>query len=1294
MKRSIVLLILMGMLVPAFSQINEGEIYSPVAGIFLYYKGAFPNGAPATKQLHYTRYAGTDRVKKIDYYYDGKGFLKLSNKTMIASTPGSDGILHHPDGDLLIAGQGDRVFKVNKATGAYTTFRVVGSDNYHLMMDPDNIHLWSSGIPGPPTKWPLYNSLPNNMGVGTVYPVSGSESQVTQISWDDNGTAFYTSSDYRGNGYFGIIDMNTMVTTRINPWRPSDNKGINDRVPAAHGMHFDSYSGTLLLFGNDHITQIDPITRKIIADLDFSTMGFNNIRFDQGTSDGQGHLFVADNNGYVIFVDYSSNPLKRIDDDMFIHAQWLDNELDDIAPLEGVGSIPETPTQQSSSSSVVVQSSSSSYNDNLSFSQSSSSVHISSSNQQSSSSEGGILISAGSSGGTSSSSDGGIGLSSSGISSSNIGGSSGGQSSSSDGGIFISGTSSTINNSSSQSGNSSSNLTSSSDGGIGISSGGTGTSSSSNGGILISGTSSTINNSSSDGGIGISFGNQSSSSSNRYEIEYSLGFGTPVIEYPSDTLRELGNKLVIDGFILTPENQNPSGKIEILQNYYSHPNTQRTPEPDLSDTTGLEVDVPLNNLIELELDMDRLRNYFGLISNNLSITATPGVYLYNPNDPSSPPADFANLDLTAATGTIWVAADTEINGAHIFFTSLDGRQLQYGNINFYDPLPEPEISISKDTDGDNMRDAIEVFFGGDISGFEVVSAVLRKNDDLYNIPGASISGSSVQLTGIDSILAAAENSHPTDYIPSQPDMIILVLKDASGVEYTREIPFSEIEQDVISEVVFLEGSAPGVPDSLYVAFNMEVTDLDLLDMGSKLLFNGQEFNVIRAVLSDKNVVLLEVSGINPSGNSVLSLKPGASFENMPFIVKEEFDREIPVATMERLPALSDNNGYYDSNSDGVMDSIAVRFEQPLTADQIPFLNFTFPWYLESNRIVYLQPGSSDLIWNPEDPNVVSWKVPAGTNLKQGLTRVNPAVAAASLFISYPILEMNVVEQRTIAMLDNISPVILDAKILVTGDDFDTLYISFSEPINADAIGDGVLFIYNDGKVDRNLPVVDLIWNADRTQLKVVVRHDEYSVLPGDIIRLAGSNGSSSPIVDLSGNAPSDLNPGILVEGDLSRIVETIRRGEFQSDDPDLKTVAAVTMAFAPGHTRARDLEAEGQLGHLIELGQRFMPQLSEQVGEKNLDPEKVQVSYAVQYYDHLGQFVADTVVNIPCTHPEFEGNCLTSDKKIFIKWNFKSSNGRFVGTGVYISKLRLLVRYRGNELEEELIDRWGVRRKD
>src|ERR1051326_5484781 len=250
---------------------------------------ALASGTPVSGTMYYTTFSGGRNIHTVNYNFNGTTFTFSGNTDLGPGTPGADGIVFTSDGQLAIGGQGGNVYKVNATTGALMGSPTSGGTSaFHMMAAPDG-KIWSSGIPGAPA---YYNStLTVN---GTPFPVHGGDSSLDTMAWTtaDPNQAFYTTSGPGGFGDFGKVDLTTGVTTRL-----------LSGVPAAHGMAYDPYSGKLILMGDGHISEIDPSTGTIISDL---VLGGT---YDQGTVDGKGHIFAANNDGDLTFIDYSSTKL-------------------------------------------------------------------------------------------------------------------------------------------------------------------------------------------------------------------------------------------------------------------------------------------------------------------------------------------------------------------------------------------------------------------------------------------------------------------------------------------------------------------------------------------------------------------------------------------------------------------------------------------------------------------------------------------------------------------------------------------------------------------------------------------------------------------------------------------------------------------------------------------------------------------------------------------------------------------------------------------------------------------------
>lgn len=97
---------------------------------------------------------------------------------------------------------------------------------------------------------------------------------------------------------------------------------------------------------------------------------------------------------------------------------------------------------------------------------------------------------------------------------------------------------------------------------------------------------------------------------------------------------------------------------------------------------------------------------------------------------------------------------------------------------------------------------------------------------------------------------------------------------------------------------------------------------------------------------------------------------------------------------------------------------------------------------------------------------------------------------------------------------------------------------------------------------------------------------------------------------------------------------------------------------------------------------------------KNILTEKTTLEYETHYYTSLGVFVNNGSGKFSCRDSIYNGNCLDHEKngKLFLAWNMKSNEGRLVGTGVYIARLKYKItvgwEVKVNRTQDFL---WGVR---
>ena len=1398
----------LGAVVFAAAQMPAPE--NPATGIWIQQVGEIVEQPSTNATLYYTKYVGSDRVKSIDYFYDGLGYLRLLNKKTICETGGADGIMHHPDKvHLIVAGQGSNLYNVKKQStsvnanvcvdnnsaskGAWKGFRWSNSQQkylddqsgtngyWHVMVDPNQKYVWADAMPGTLVRYALKNGTIATTGYQVQLRPADSDRRkdrkVTTVVWDDKNRAFFTYSDFAGGGcetdvkgdsctaqkkkeyragsYFGYFTDTTWsdtIKTDAQASKYLGDKGtvvpigfgtkiLLDSLEGAHGATYDDYSKTIFLFGGSKIVQVEPYVEggnmkaRILAEINLRTFFFPEDtthltgprtpscvqkadaatgvwtgtkgtgsagcsggecwgwcdgatnsggrtptvgwRLDQGTVDGHGHLFVASNTGHVIFVDYAANPQRLINNNVLVHMQWIDNFLDDLAPLDI-----EKVVRSSASTAGDVSSSSwerlshQEYNESSS-SQSSSSLSSSSLSSSSQTGE----VSSSSQGGVSSSSQTGE------VSSSSQGGN---NSSSSQTGEVSSSSQSGNNSSSSQTGE----VSSSSQGGSNSSS------SAGGGGDLFS------SSSSSDGGTGGGdlFG---SSDSNYTPVGGGDNFGYSSAGggyfNPSWDNYDKGDSIVSNAGTLIPANDKKPGDpgtVTIGENVYYVNNNPIDTKLDFRQNSNID-SAKVGDVVAITLSADKVKKYFGDNVDSLTFTTNSGLTLIDPNNPKPGNSITVNAD---GSVTIYVTAHDPVTNGEIMVTNGNGDVVVIDNINFYAAVPEAKIAMIKDSDLDSQLDYMEIMLLDTLSKFiDVVSVSLVVN-------GVTMDPSTVPtLNGARDRIILKDVSDLT--FPDEIDLnsyVVVTYKDKeNGATYVRNVPLVELGTNIIKAAHAIRDTTKGGMDSLFVEFNIDLIPYDLTypEMLIALKIKGKETffglgQVSKVYLPTKNIVIFVGEDLKLQGGQKdsVSLYPNVTFKDAPFITSDEYDRHVVVSVVDRLPAVRDVE-YWDTDYDGVLDQVVINYRAPLKEEDLEKIYMTFPWYTSRGLLTQLQAGPTSLKIDPKDPTRVIWDVYSTVPLAKGVTSISEDLPPATIYTYYPVFGEIFANEEAVQVVDRMSPVVAGAT-LNYGKKADTLLVNFSEAIKPVEGRD--FFRYIHGQDTLDLIPTSIEWSQDGFTAKLILDPSQSMIMPGDSLMVV--RGSKGVIQDNFGNVAGDDPSPVVIGGLLNHLVEATQMGTFDDKDEILHTMSSVNLRYVPSATTKEDMEKEGALGHLVQLGERFVPQLLDraQIAADgtvdpsvldSLDPEKVFISFVVNYYDHLGQYVNDTVITVPCNSPKFGGNCLNSDQKVFVNWNFKDHKGRFVGTGVYMVQFKMVVRYERKKIEEEIKDKWGVRRK-
>jgi hypothetical protein len=178
------------------------------------------------------------------------------------------------------------------------------------------------------------------LAAGTTHAVTGDDTSLTGIAFF-NGTAYYVAGpDFSSTGFLGTIDLGTFKTTRLT----AITNGTQGSLPA-HAISADKNG--LIISGLNEIWQLTvsgttaTVVSKVTTPAADGPPTGPFAQWDQTSVDGNGHLFAANNNGNLLFIDYSGSGL--IGSPVFSDERFLVSHLDDIAngggapPSQGTG---------------------------------------------------------------------------------------------------------------------------------------------------------------------------------------------------------------------------------------------------------------------------------------------------------------------------------------------------------------------------------------------------------------------------------------------------------------------------------------------------------------------------------------------------------------------------------------------------------------------------------------------------------------------------------------------------------------------------------------------------------------------------------------------------------------------------------------------------------------------------------------------------------------------------------------------------------------------------------------------
>ena len=372
---------------------------------------------------------------------------------------------------------------------------------------------------------------------------------------------------------------------------------------------------------------------------------------------------------------------------------------------------------------------------------------------------------------------------------------------------------------------------------------------------------------------------------------------------------------------------------------------------------------------------------------------------------------------------------------------------------------------------------------------------------------------------------------------------------------------------------------------------------------------------------------------------------------------------------------------FDRNGDGVLDSISVVFNKPF-GETIPD---TIAWTFGSDdwHMVASVPSVTALMQGEQSISIY-----ADSLLNVAFTGGSKELYQGSFRYHYTYMDketgqMTQLSLDGLAIEDRIGAILLEKPIVKPiSATVNKLTVYISEATQANLLN-GMAFLEFKDKagelIDPSLFAV-LSVSPTRTSNYYDVLYQKTSdnvVLPdvGFMVRLV-----PGVLQDLNGNVPHVNNPWRRIEGEQRVGVET--PGVVSVDPmnwtpekwPYQADVAPVRVDVSK---KLDDVIAErGLPGELItfDLSEVAKTLLLNSDEPRETVLAKAKIKWEVEYFSTLGQFVNAQNGSVACNDKAVFGtDCVDNPGNVFLMWDAHTAKGRWVGTGVYIAKLKFKI---------------------
>jgi hypothetical protein len=374
---------------------------------------------------------------------------------------------------------------------------------------------------------------------------------------------------------------------------------------------------------------------------------------------------------------------------------------------------------------------------------------------------------------------------------------------------------------------------------------------------------------------------------------------------------------------------------------------------------------------------------------------------------------------------------------------------------------------------------------------------------------------------------------------------------------------------------------------------------------------------------------------------------------------------------------------FDVNGDGIPDSLVIPFSKAF--DKV--VPDTLSWSFGGTE--FHTTAGQENVW----PLVVMDSVitlfnPEGLR-KDVFTGVSDQIYSGSLLYHYTYIDEDSGEEVKLSMNtsieDKVAPIVTSAVIEPLSDDMSVVTISLSEGSDDKTVDKKTAFVFYRGPDSfmDSLYIASANANPNGNVVRLYFQRTPQTTLPevGDYVRLLPGE-----FRDRSGNVAHVNNPKVRIVGEQRTEIKAPGVVTISRNPEDWPYKEPIVPTVVPSNMALQDIiDSVGMPGLLLNfnIGELATSTLMNLASDADKDSALalIRIKWEAYYFSHLGNFVNkadgiiacnDKAVFYNAANPE-QSNCYDNPGNLFFEWNARSEKGRMVGTGAYITKMKVKI---------------------